>query len=599
MALIKGEKVYRNLQEQVYENTCDIKELLRMYGYHGPYTSTDVIPNDDLYNRAMYLIGTGMPYKVYQYNDLTKRFTYIGDYNMDVGPEGPPGPQGPQGERGPDGKPAPEIVNIETYDVVYKQDVTESKVRANFDDGHSNEFSVYAKNGSPGPEGPMGPQGPQGPQGEPGPAGEGGITGITVNGNTYEPVDGDITIPDYPTKTSELTNDSDFITSSALTGLATETYANNAANNAVNGLDQTLAQVAKTGSYSDLSDKPDLTVYELKSEAFSGDYNDLTNKPIIPTVDYPVTSVNSKTGDVVLSASDIKADDQTTIQENIDRIDDDIATIEGNIPDITPLATKEEVTAVANDLSNHTSNDTIHVTASDKETWSNKVSQDQIADMATKTELGNYVTTDTLNTTVSSIDNKLTTELAKKQDVITDLDTIRSGALAGSTAVQPATLDDYAKKTDIPDVSIYATTDSVNTAVSDINNNKLDKVTTAGHGTQYTRVYTIDNNGNQTITNASVLRGNNCIVTRDANAQINVPDTPTKIYHATSKKYVDDTITASTANMVTTDTDQTITGKKTFNAFTRFNSSIRVYGPGTPGMVEGSAVELSSTSLKI
>ena len=147
MALIKGEKVYRNLQEQVYENTCDIKELLRMYGYHGPYTSTDVIPNDDLYNRAMYLIGTGMPYKVYQYSDITKRFTYIGDYNMDVGPEGPPGPQGPQGERGPDGKPASEIVNIETYDVVYKKDVTESKVRANFDDGHSNEFSVYAKNG--------------------------------------------------------------------------------------------------------------------------------------------------------------------------------------------------------------------------------------------------------------------------------------------------------------------------------------------------------------------------------------------------------------------------------------------------------------------
>ena len=196
MALIKGEKVYRNLQEQVYENTCDIKELLRMYGYHGPYTSTDIIPNDDLYNRAMYLIGTGMPYKVYQYSDITKRFTYIGDYNMDVGPEGPPGPQGPQGERGPDGKPASEIVNIETYDVIYKEDTTESKVRANFDDGHSNEFKVFAKNGSQGPEGPMGPQGPQGPQGEPG---KDGIASITVNGNTYEPVEGNITIPDYPT----------------------------------------------------------------------------------------------------------------------------------------------------------------------------------------------------------------------------------------------------------------------------------------------------------------------------------------------------------------------------------------------------------------
>lgn len=40
-----------------------------------------------------------------------------------------------------------------------------------------------------------------------------------------------------------------------------------------------LATVAFSGSYSDLSNKPDLSVYELKSEAFTGDYDDLTNKP--------------------------------------------------------------------------------------------------------------------------------------------------------------------------------------------------------------------------------------------------------------------------------------------------------------------------------
>ena len=561
MALIKNDKVYRNLQEQVYENTCDIQELLRMYGYHGPYTSTDVIPADDLYNRAMYLIGTGMPYKVYQYNDLTKRFTYIGDYNMDVGPEGPPGPQGPQGEPGPDGKPASEIVNIETYDVIYKQDVTESKVRANFDDGHSNEFTVFAKNGESGPEGPIGPQGPQGeqgiqgPRGPEGPAGKDGTTSITVNGNKYTQVGSNITLPDYPTssdfdnlvttdtkqyikaekifynfpdddfsisifdkdirgigifstkdhdhhwteicpsfigafddksrinisadkiwyqwepgntnpelkielnrdianyyeyrfvwgksgevavtsdipdvsnfvtntdlettlgdyelktdafsgdyndltnkptiptKTSELTNDSDFITSSSLTGLATETYvnnaANNAANNAVNGLDQTLAQVAKTGSYSDLSDKPDLTVYELKSEAFkgdyndltnkpdlsvyelkseafSGDYNDLTNKPTIPVVDYPVTSVNSKTGDVLLVAADINAKDNNTIQANIDRIDSDVSAAQTNIANINSNLTRIENKIPTTYLKNaNVTGNTLYITRSD------------------------------------------------------------------------------------------------------------------------------------------------------------------------------------------------------------------------------------------
>lgn len=41
------------------------------------------------------------------------------------------------------------------------------------------------------------------------------------------------------------------------------------------------------------------------TSSFSGSYNDLTNKPTIPTV--PVTSVNSKTGAVSLSASDVGA----------------------------------------------------------------------------------------------------------------------------------------------------------------------------------------------------------------------------------------------------------------------------------------------------
>ena len=44
-----------------------------------------------------------------------------------------------------------------------------------------------------------------------------------------------------------------------------------------------LATVAFSGSYNDLDNTPDLSVYELKEDAFSGDYNDLENKPTIPT----------------------------------------------------------------------------------------------------------------------------------------------------------------------------------------------------------------------------------------------------------------------------------------------------------------------------
>lgn len=48
-------------------------------------------------------------------------------------------------------------------------------------------------------------------------------------------------------------------------------------------------------------------IEELSPVAKSSDYNDLINKPIIPTVKYPVTSVNSKTGAINLTAVDVGA----------------------------------------------------------------------------------------------------------------------------------------------------------------------------------------------------------------------------------------------------------------------------------------------------
>lgn len=51
----------------------------------------------------------------------------------------------------------------------------------------------------------------------------------------------------------------------------------------------------------------------LSTVATSGSYNDLYDKPSIPTVDYPVTSVNGKTKDVQLVATDVKALPDTTL----------------------------------------------------------------------------------------------------------------------------------------------------------------------------------------------------------------------------------------------------------------------------------------------
>lgn len=79
--------------------------------------------------------------------------------------------------------------------------------------------------GEVGPKGDKGDKGDQGPRGEQGPAGANGTDGLTtsisINGTTYSHVDGTITLPAYPTvptKTSELTNDSNY---------ATETFVQN------------------------------------------------------------------------------------------------------------------------------------------------------------------------------------------------------------------------------------------------------------------------------------------------------------------------------------------------------------------------------------
>lgn len=87
------------------------------------------------------------------------------------------------------------------------------------------------------------------------------------------------------------------------------------------------------------------------------------------------------------------------------------------------------------------------------------------------------------NTQVSYIQNKpdlsiyaeasdVETALATKQDVISDLATIRSGAAAGATAVQPASLATvattgaYSDLSGKPDLSGFATTQAMNTALA-------------------------------------------------------------------------------------------------------------------------------------
>lgn len=76
------------------------------------------------------------------------------------------------------------------------------------------------------------------------------------------------------------------------------------------------------------------------------------------------------------------------------------------------------------------------------------------------------------NLSVYATDSELTSGLATKQDTISDLSTIRSGAAAGATAIQPsdlatvATTGDYDDLTDKPDLSIYAESSNLATVAT-------------------------------------------------------------------------------------------------------------------------------------
>ena len=103
---------------------------------------------------------------------------------------------------------------------------------------------------------------------------------------------------DYVTTTSLGTTLNDYVLASALATVATSgsyTDLTDTPDLSIYAESSDLATVATTGDYDDLDNKPDLSVYaessDLATVATTGDYDDLINKPTIPTVSYPVTDV--------------------------------------------------------------------------------------------------------------------------------------------------------------------------------------------------------------------------------------------------------------------------------------------------------------------
>ena len=143
MAIVYKDKEYRNLQEQVKENMDNIKLLknISVAGINVKYiceTVSDLEDIEDPQEEEMAAVGQNEKYDIYVYHNDS--WINLGEFPK----PGPEGPQGPQGEKGIQGATGPQ--------------------------------------GPVGPRGFTGAQGPQGPKGDKGDKGDQGDQGVPGDG---------------------------------------------------------------------------------------------------------------------------------------------------------------------------------------------------------------------------------------------------------------------------------------------------------------------------------------------------------------------------------------------------------------------------------
>ena len=172
MSYVIDGKVYRNLQEQVAENTKHINELAYGDVYLGPYLSTDAIPQQELIKGNIFLIG-----KVEDGYDMmrcletdTRTFQNLGKFGAQ-GPKGDKGDKGEQGEQGGIGNQGPKGDTGNGIARIFLDQVIGQEKHYVIEFTNGDRFSYVVSDGQQGIQGIQGPVGPQGPQGEVGPVG--------------------------------------------------------------------------------------------------------------------------------------------------------------------------------------------------------------------------------------------------------------------------------------------------------------------------------------------------------------------------------------------------------------------------------------------
>lgn len=284
--------------------------------------------------------------------------------------------------------------------------------------------------------------------------------------------------PTIPTATSDLTNDSGFIT--------------NTVNNLVNYTPTTgLAEVATSGSYNDLEDKPTIPAAQVNSDwnsdsgvsqilnkpalatvATSGSYNDLSNKPIIPAAQ---------------------------VQSNWTQSDNTKVDYIKNKPSLATVATSGSY----NDLSNKPTIPTVN----------NATLTIQKNGTTVKTFTANASSNVTANITVPTKTSDLTNNGADNTSTYVEADELATVATSGS-------YNDLSNKPTIPAAQIQSNWTQTNTTSKDYIKNKpnLATVATSGSYNDLSNKPTIPTVNNGTLT---IQHNEETVQTFTANASSN------------------------------------------------------------------------------
>ena len=271
----------------------------------------------------------------------------------------------------------------------------------------------------------------------------GNITGtLSAQTDLWNVLNAKANVADIPTTTSDLTNDSGFITSAALTPYATQTWVENKGYITSSALTpyaliSSLAPVATSGSYSDLTNKPTipavnnatLTIQKNSSDIDTFTANASVDKIINITVPTTASEVSALPDSTKYGASIDLSLDTTNYKLTLTLKDQDGTTLNSKVVDFP-------IESVVVNGSYDALNQKIVLTLQNGNTIDIPVGA-LIAGLQTEITVNNKLDADLVDDNTST--NKFVTSNEKtswdsKQDAISDLSTIRSNATNGASA---------------------------------------------------------------------------------------------------------------------------------------------------------------------